>query len=241
MSDAADVRDAAEESLVAFGDVQAVVARHREDEEQGSQWSASRLRRHLALRLADARRERCRGAGAQALAAALKMANFDDRPARLAALRLANCRIHIKGAETLGQCFLSGAAPHLTVLDLSTNSIQDSGAAAIAKALKNMPNLRLLRLGYNNLSEAADFALKSHLATTSNSSETTKLLALEINMEGNVCDEGLSAAPNLARSKINTNYPPTSYNQRLLPNPFITKPNDLQKSAFAMAKATLKV
>lgn len=178
--------------------------------------------------------------GAKALVSALRMASFEDAPAPLLRLGLANARLSLQGATVLGDCLAGGHLQGLEVLDLATNAIQDSGAAAVAKAIAHLPNLRSLDLGYNNLSDAADFALRSHCMTSSGASEANKLLALEINMMGNGVDEGLAAAPNLARSKINLLFKPTTFPQKLPKNPFVVRPSDLQKSAYEMARASLK-
>ncbi|KAH8058634.1 hypothetical protein JL722_5858 [Aureococcus anophagefferens] len=171
--------------------------------------------------------------GARALVAALKMAAFEDRPAPLTALRLSNARVSLRGAEVLGDCLAAGALPRLAVLDVSSNAIQDSGAAALAKAIAALPNLRRLDLGYNNLSEAATFALRSHLQTTSRSSEESKLLALDVGMMGNGVDEGDASAPGLARSKLSLRYEPTTFRQKLPKNPYVAR-KDLAKAVAAM-------
>ena len=89
-----------------------------------------------------------------------------------------------------------------------------------------LPALRRLDLSYNNLTDAADFALRSYLRTASESPDAAKLLPLDVVTRGNVCDEGFSTA-DLARSKLNTSYAPAAHHPDLPPDPFVfPKPHD---------------
>ena len=91
---------------------------------------------------------------------------------------------------------------------------------AIGRALPALPALRTLDLSYNNLTEAADFSLRSYLRTASESTEAAKLLPLDVVTRGNVCDEGFSTS-DLSRSKLNAKYRPAAHYQDLPADPFV--------------------
>jgi len=104
-----------------------------------------------------------------------------------------------------------------------TNAIQDSGCAALTRAIRVLPRLRRVDLGYNNLSENCATLLERALATVSTSSEAEKLLPLDVIAAGNFGDKDgtkllFAVAPNLARSKLSFQYEPTM-SPRLFPAP----------------------
>ncbi|KAJ1461674.1 hypothetical protein M885DRAFT_506738 [Pelagophyceae sp. CCMP2097] len=152
--------------------------------------------------------------GAEALARAAALAVLDEAPVALRVLRLANAGLGPRGAEVLGRLLERGGLPRLDTLDVSTNAMQDSGCAALARALRAMPRLRRVDVGFNDLSEHAAAALQLALVTASTSSDADKLLPLDVVTTGNFDDlDGtklhFAIAPNLARAKVNFTYQPT--------------------------------
>jgi len=83
-----------------------------------------------------------------------------------------------------------------------------------------------LDLSYNNLTDAADTALRAYLRTASESTDAQKMLPLDIDTRGNVFDEGFSTN-DLARAKVIGKYAATASHQQLPDDPFVrTKPRD---------------
>jgi Leucine-rich repeat (LRR) protein len=144
----------------------------------------------------------------------------------LEVLRMSNARLGPGGGYDLGQTLATGALPALRLLDVSTNAMQDTGAAQLGRALRALPALRRLDLSYNNLTDAADTALRAYLRTASESTDAQKMLPLDIDTRGNVFDEGFSTN-DLARAKVIGKYAATASHQQLPDDPFVrTKPRD---------------
>ena len=101
---------------------------------------------------------------------------------------MSNARLGPGGGYDLGQTLATGALPALRLLDVSTNAMQDTGAAQLGRALRALPALRRLDLSYNNLTDAADTALRAYLRTASESTDAQKMLPLDIDTRGNAFD-----------------------------------------------------
>ena len=164
--------------------------------------------------------------GMHVLCKALRARAFDETPVLVEVLRLSNSRLGPGGGYDLGQTLATGAMPALRLLDVSTNAMQDTGAAQLGRALRALPALRRLDLSYNNLTDAADVALRAYLRTASESTDAFKMLPLDIDTRGNICDEGFSTN-DLARAKIIGKYAATASHQPLPPDPSVSqKPRD---------------
>ena len=164
--------------------------------------------------------------GVSVLCSALRARSFEESPVLLEVLRMSNARLGPGGGYDLGQTLATGALPALRLLDVSTNAMQDTGAAQLGRALRALPALRRLDLSYNNLTDAADTALRAYLRTASESTDAQKMLPLDIDTRGNIFDEGFSTN-DLARAKVIGKYAATASHQQLPDDPFVrTKPRD---------------